>query len=124
MLRSFAHRTAGGPGHEPPPGGHESDDGEQRPLTRIKQPWLRAAVWTVDLFDPPRYFSWRSRTGTVETTGGHLLEERDGATRATVTIRHSGSGAALAGLLLGPLVRRYVMWELRGLKARSEQMKG
>lgn len=88
----------------------------------IKQPWLRAGRWTVDLFDPPRYFSWRSRSGSIETTGGHLLDDRGGATLATFTVRYSGSGAGIVGLLIGPLIRRYVDLELRGLKARAEQM--
>jgi uncharacterized membrane protein len=86
----------------------------------IKQPWLLASTWTVDLFDPPRYFSWRSRSGTVETTAMHLLEDRGGTTLATLSIQHSGPGSAIVGLLVRPLTRRYLNWELRGLKARSE----
>jgi uncharacterized membrane protein len=88
---------------------------------RIKQPWLRAGTWTVDLFDPPRYYSWRSRTGSIETVGGHLLTDRGPVTDATLTIRHSGRGATLAGTALRPLVRHYLHVELRGLKTRAEE---
>lgn len=88
---------------------------------RIKQPWLRAGTWTVDLFDPPRYFSWRSRTGSVETTGGHLLTDRGAVTEATLTIRHAGRGARLVGTLLRPLVWHYLQLELAGLKTRAEE---
>lgn len=87
---------------------------------RIKQPWLAASTWTVDLFDPPRYFSWRSRSGPVETTAAHSLEDLGHATAATLSISHSGPGAAIIGLLIAPLTRRYVDRELRGLKARAE----
>jgi uncharacterized membrane protein len=89
---------------------------------RVHQPWLPPATWTVELFDPPRYFSWRSRTGLLETLGGHLLEERGEATLATLTLSQSGPGAAVVGALLNPLLRRYVDRELAGLAARSEQL--
>ena len=89
---------------------------------RIKQPWLPAASWTVDLFDPPRHFSWRSRTGLIETVGSHLLEDRDQSTVATLTIQHDGPGALVVGVLTGPLTRRYVNRELSGLKTRTEQL--
>lgn len=88
----------------------------------IKQPWLRAATWTVDVFEPPRRFSWRSRTGTIETLASHLLEDRDHATVATFAIQHEGPGARVVALLTGPLTRRYVQRELSGLKARTEQL--
>lgn len=85
---------------------------------RIKQPWLPASTWSVELFEPPQYFSWRSRTGLVETVGGHRLEDRGDATEVTFTIRHSGPGAEMVGLLIGPLTRRYVDLELGGLRTR------
>lgn len=88
----------------------------------IKQPWLRAATWTVDLFDPPRHFSWRSRTGTIETVASHLLEDRDHTTVATFTVQHEGPGAWVVALLTGPLTRRYVNRELSGLRTRTEQL--
>jgi uncharacterized membrane protein len=99
-------------------------DGELRRGSRvhIKQPWLRAAIWTVDLFDPPIHFSWRSRTGTIETVASHLLEDRDHATVATFAIQHEGPGAGVIALLTGPLTRRYVDRELSGLKTRTEQL--
>jgi len=88
----------------------------------IKQPWLRAATWTVDVFDPPRRFSWRSRTGTIETMASHLLEDRGHTTVATFAIQHEGVGARVVALLTGPLTRRYVQRELSGLKTRTEQL--
>lgn len=85
---------------------------------RIKQPWLPESIWSVELFDPPRYFSWRSRTGLIETVGGHCLQARRGATRATFTIEHLGPGAGIVGLMIAPLTRRYMNLELNGLKTR------
>jgi hypothetical protein len=88
----------------------------------IKQPWLPASTWVVEMFDPPRYFSWRARTGTVETLGAHLLEEHGSSTAATLSIRHEGPGSALADVLFGPLTRRYMAREVAGLKERSEAL--
>lgn len=88
---------------------------------RIKQPWLPVSTWTVDLFDPPRYFSWRARTGLIETSAAHLLEDLGPTTLATLSIRHSGPGAALVGLLVAPLTRRYLDREVGGLKLRAER---
>ncbi len=88
---------------------------------RIKQPWLPLSTWTVDLFDPPRYFDWRSRTGLVETAATHLLEDRGRATAVTFSLTHSGHGAATVGRLIGALTRHYVDSELNGLRTRAEQ---
>ena len=88
---------------------------------RIKQPRLVASTWTVDLFDPPRDFSWHSRVGSVQTTASHLLEDHGRTTLATFSIRHTGLGARVAALLVGRLTRRYINFELHGLKARAEQ---
>lgn len=87
----------------------------------IKQPWLPASIWTVDLFDPPRYFSWRSRTGSIETLAGHHLEDRGPVTAVTFSIRHSGPGSAVFGPAIMTISRRYVDRELFGLKARAER---
>jgi uncharacterized membrane protein len=90
----------------------------------ITQPWLPPATWVVELLDPPRHFTWRSRTGLVETVTGHLLEDRGATTEATLSVRHSGPGAGFVGLLTGPLLRRYVEREMSGLKARAEELVG
>ena len=89
---------------------------------RIKQPWLPAAIWTVELFDPPRHFSWRSRTGLTKTVASHQLEDRGHTTVATFGIQQDGPGARVIALLTRPLTRRYVERELSGLKARTEQL--
>jgi len=89
---------------------------------RVKQPWLLAATWKVDLFDPPRQFTWSSRTGLVTTVGSHLLEDHGPATVATLGIEHSGPGAGAVALLFGPLTRDYVNRESSGLKRRTEEL--
>jgi uncharacterized membrane protein len=88
----------------------------------IRQPWLPAASWTVELFDPPRHFSWRSRTGPIDTVGSHLLEECDRTTIATFTIQHHGPGARVVALRTAPITRRHVGRELSGLRARAEHV--
>lgn len=88
---------------------------------RVEQPWLPAATWTIDLFDPPRYFSWRSRTGMIETVATHLLEDRGEITYVTLAVDHSGPGARAVGLLTDALIRGYVRRELTGLRTRAEE---
>lgn len=91
---------------------------------RIDQPWLPVNTWVVDLFDPPRYFSWRTRSGLVETTATHALDDLGHATRATLTIQHAGVGGTLLGPVVMPLSRRYVNREIHGLKAQAESASG
>jgi uncharacterized membrane protein len=88
---------------------------------RIHQPYLPTAVWTVDVFDPPRFFQWRSVTPGLTSVAGHRIEATGPTrSRATLSIAWSGWLAPVIRLLYGGLSRRYVEMEAHGLERRSE----
>ena len=88
---------------------------------RIEQPRLPAAVWQVTELTPERSFTWATSRAGVTTSASHLLEPTDNGTRATLVVDQAGPLAAVAGLLLGKLTRRYVDTELAGLTAEASR---
>ncbi len=88
---------------------------------RIRQPKLRPAEWTVDRFEPGRFWSWTSRVPGMRTTGEHAVEPLDdGRTRVWQSIVHEGPLGAIFGRMYGKLTRSYLATEAAGLKQRCE----
>ena len=96
------------------------DDFGDGSRTRLHQPRLRPAIWTVTEFDPGRSFVWESRAPGVVTTAGHYLTPGDGTVTVRLTLDQRGAAAPLIGLLYGRLTRRYMTQEAEGLKRLSE----
>lgn len=86
--------------------------------TRIKQPRLPAAVWTVTEWTPNEYFAWTSTAPGIRTTGGHRLEPTATGTLVTASIDQSGPLGALLGLALRNLTNHYLSLETQGLHTR------
>jgi uncharacterized protein YndB with AHSA1/START domain len=98
---------------------------EPGPLERgsevqIKQPRLRATVWTVTDLVPGERFTWENSGAGVTTAADHELAPADGGTLVTLRVRQSGWLAGLTGLVGGSAIRRLVAQEAEGLKARCE----
>ena len=92
---------------------------------RIKQPRLPAAVWTVTDFEPDVGFTWRAAVPGLTSDGGHrITPRREGGSTVTLTLDQRGALAPLMRLLTAKLTRRYIDFERRGLKARSEASDG
>jgi uncharacterized protein YndB with AHSA1/START domain len=88
---------------------------------RVKQPWLAPAVWEVTDLTPERGFTWAASAAGVRTVGRHrLAPEPGGGTRIALDVTQTGPPARLLGLVLGPLIRRYVRMEADGLRAAAE----
>jgi uncharacterized membrane protein len=88
--------------------------------SRVHQPKLRPAVWTVTELDPGRVFVWESRAPGVVTIAGHYLTPADDGATVRFTLDQQGPAAPLIGLLYGRLTRRYVTQEAQGLKRLAE----
>ncbi len=88
---------------------------------RVRQPRFPAAVWTVTVLEPGRFFEWRSPAPGLQSVGGHRVDDAgDGASRVTLSLDWSGPLAPVMRLLFGRLSRRYVEMEAQGLKRRCE----
>ena len=88
---------------------------------RILQPKLTETTWTVTEVTPGESFTWVSRGAGITTTASHLLEGRQGGVIVHLSVRFTGPGSFVAGLLGGKLTRTYLDMEADGLKAFCER---
>lgn len=88
---------------------------------RAQQPRLPATVWRIDEWQPGVGFVWRAERSPIPTRADHWIAP-DGADRSRVQLvfEQSGPLGAVAGLLAGRLIRRYVRLEAEGLRRRCE----
>lgn len=84
----------------------------------VRQPRLPKAVWTISALTPGRSFSWMSTGPGVRSVGDHEIAPAGAGSQVTLRFTQSGPLAAVVGVLLSGLVRRYVHTEATGLKAR------
>jgi carbon monoxide dehydrogenase subunit G len=80
------------------------------------------AVWTVTELDEGRSFSWSADTRGVHTVGGHVIEDREGGSRVTLSLNQSGFMATLLKPVIARVARRNLPREAEGLKRASEPM--
>lgn len=88
--------------------------------TRLRQPRLPEAVWTVTELDPGRSFTWTSTSPGVAITAGHVVEPHADGSRLSLSIDISGWMAPLGWLMTKSLTKRYVETEAASIKAAAE----
>ncbi|GAA4229439.1 hypothetical protein GCM10022254_21860 [Actinomadura meridiana] len=89
--------------------------------SRVLQPKLRPAIWTVTAFDENRTFTWETRAPGVTTTAAHdIVTKPDGTVSVLLTLDQKGPLAPLVSLFMGNMSRRYVTMEANGLKTKAE----
>ncbi|KOV81788.1 SRPBCC family protein [Nocardia sp. NRRL S-836] len=88
--------------------------------TRLKQPRLSPAVWTVTELTNGSSFTWESRSAGITITADHLVEPHPDGTRLTLALRMSGPVAGLAWLLTRSLTKRYVETEAASIRKTAE----
>ncbi|MGA8115941.1 MAG: SRPBCC family protein [Actinocatenispora sp.] len=89
---------------------------------RLKQPGLRALVWTVSESEPGRSFVWRTRTSGIDLIAGHYLEDGpDLRVHARLTFEQSGLLAVPVGIFVSGTIRKFMQMEADGIKKRCEQ---
>jgi uncharacterized membrane protein len=88
---------------------------------RVKQPRMPMLTWQVDEIRNEQIFTWSAPSPGVRTTGVHrIVGNPDGTTRIELEIQQRGPLAGIVGWLTGARTRRYLEWEVAGLKAASE----
>jgi carbon monoxide dehydrogenase subunit G len=88
--------------------------------TRLRQPRLSPAVWTVTELTPGSSYTWEARSPGVTVTAGHVVEPHPGGSRLTLALRMSGPLAGLGWLLTRSLTRRYVETEAASIAKAAE----
>ncbi len=100
---------------------------------KVRQPRLPVAVWEVTELEPGRSFTWVARGPGLVTTGIHRVTPitgseatggagTGGADLVTVTaaLTQGGPLGQVVGMLTRRLTNRYLLAEVRGLKACCE----
>ena len=86
----------------------------------IRQPRFPPAMWTVIALEPGRGFTWKSGLPGMWVHAHHTVEPIAAGTRATLRLSYEGALARLVGRLTRGITNRYLEFEARGLKKRSE----
>jgi carbon monoxide dehydrogenase subunit G len=88
--------------------------------TRLQQPRLPTAVWTVTELTQGSSFTWVSRSPGVTVTASHLVEPHPDGSRLTLAVDVSGPIARMGWLMTRSLTRRYVETEAASMKRAAE----
>jgi len=88
--------------------------------TRLAQPKLPEAVWTVTELTPGSAFTWTSTSPGVRVTASHLVEPAPEGSRLTLAIGLGGWMAPVGWLMTRSLTQRYVQTEAASIKAAAE----
>jgi uncharacterized membrane protein len=86
----------------------------------IRQPGFPPAFWKVVAIEPGRSFTWVSVGPGFRAVGHHAVEPTATGSRATLSLELEGVLGGLWGRLTRGITERYIGFEARGLKARSE----
>jgi carbon monoxide dehydrogenase subunit G len=89
--------------------------------TRLAQPKLPEAVWTVTELTSGTAFTWTSTSPGVRITASHLIEPAPQGSRLTLAIDLAGWMAPVGWLMTRSLTQRYVKTEAASIKAAAEE---
>ena len=88
--------------------------------TRLRQPRLPEAVWTVTELDEGSSFTWESRSPGITVTAGHVVDEVAGGSRLDLSVTVSGPMSGPGWLMTRSLTKRYVETEAASIKQAAE----
>jgi carbon monoxide dehydrogenase subunit G len=88
--------------------------------TRLRQPRLPEAVWTVTALAEGSSFTWGSTSPGVRITAGHVVEPHPDGSRLTLAVDVSGPLAPVGWLMTRSLSRQYVETEAVSIKRAAE----
>jgi uncharacterized membrane protein len=90
----------------------------------IRQPRLPKLVWEVTALDVGRSWTWEQRSPGGRTIAVHEVHPDGDRSQVKQRLDQQGPVGALVARLMRGTTKRYLDLEARGLKARSEQLRG
>jgi uncharacterized membrane protein len=88
--------------------------------TRLKQPRLPTAVWTVTELADGSSYTWESSSPGVTVTASHVVEPHAAGSRLILALSMSGRLSGLGWLMTRSLTKRYVETEAASIKRAAE----
>lgn len=88
--------------------------------TRLQQPRLPTAVWTVTELTDGSSYTWESSSPGVTVTASHVVEPHSDGSRLALALTVSGPLSGIGWLLTRPLTTRYVETEAASIKRAAE----
>jgi hypothetical protein len=86
----------------------------------IRQPRFPPALWRITAIEPGRSFTWVSVAPGIRVVGHHRVEPQGNGSRATLSVDYQGAFGGILSRLTKSITERYLAYEAKGLKARSE----
>lgn len=88
--------------------------------TRLRQPKLPTAVWTVTELADGSSYTWESTSPGVTVTATHIVEPHPDGSRLTLGVTVSGPMSVVGWVLTRSLTKRYVETEADSVKRAAE----
>ncbi|TDD19593.1 polyketide cyclase [Kribbella turkmenica] len=92
--------------------------------TRLRQPRLPEAVWTVTEFADGSSYTWKSKSPGVTVTAAHVVEPHAEGSRLTLALTVSGPLSGIGWLMTRSLTKQYVETEAASIKSAAESTGG
>ncbi len=92
--------------------------------TRLEQPRLPTAVWTVTELTDGSSYTWESRSPGVTVTATDVVEPHPAGSRLALAVAVSGPLSWLGWLMTRSLTKRYVETEAASIRNAAETSAG
>ena len=92
--------------------------------TRLQQPRLPTAVWTITELTPGTSYTWESSSPGVTVTASHLVEPHPDGSQLTLAVDVSGPISGIGWLMTRSLTKEYVETEAASMKRAAETPDG
>ena len=89
--------------------------------TRLQQPKLPTAVWTVTELTDGSSYTWESSSPGVTVTAAHVVEPHPDGSRLTLSVTVSGPLSGIGWLMTRSLTKRYVETEAVSITRAAER---
>jgi len=88
--------------------------------TRLQQPRLPTAVWTVTELTDESSYTWESNSPGVTVIATHVVEPHPDGSRLTLAVKGSGPLSGIGWLMTRSLTKQYVETEASSIRRAAE----